>query len=116
MEYLDSADGIENYGIITSIINDYRFENQQALYDYGVSLLAKLDKPIVTYELNIQTIYNAANLKIGDVVRVITDDGLDQNLVVQEISKDNLTGAPNDGKIILGNGTVDIGVIMKSFI
>ena len=70
----------------------------------------------VTYELDIQTIYNAADLKIGDVVRVVTDDGLDQNLVVQEISKDNLTGAPNSGKIIIGNGTVDIGTIIKSFI
>ena len=75
-----------------------------------------MSQPFVTYELDIQTIYNAANLKIGDVARVVTDDGLDQNLVVQEISKDNLTGAPNDGKIILGHGTVDIGVIMKSFI
>ena len=116
LEYLDSADGIENYGVITSIINDDRFENQQSLYDYGVALLAKLSKPIVTYELDIQTVYTAADLKIGDVVRVVTDDGLDQNLVVQEISKDNLTGAPNSGKIIIGNGTVDIGTIIKSFI
>ena len=116
LEYLDSADGIEKYGIITHIINDDRFEKQQSLYDYGVSLLAKLGKPIVTYELDIQTIYNAADLKIGDIVRVVTDDGLDQNLVVQEISKDNLTGAPNSGKIIIGNGTVDIGTIIKSFI
>ena len=116
LEYLDSEDGIENYGIITSIINDERFENEQSLYDYGAALLEKLSRPFITYELDIQTIYNAANLKIGDVVRVVTDDGLDQNLVVQEISKDDLTGAPNDGKIILGHGTVDIGVITKSFI
>ena len=116
LEYLDSSDGIKNYGIITNIINDDRFENKQSLYYYGLALLAKLDKPIVTYELDIQTIYNAADLKIGDVVRVVTDDGLDQNLVVQEISKDDLTGAPNSGKIIIGNGTVDIGTITKSFI
>ena len=116
LEYLDSSDGIKNYGIITNIINDDRFENKQSLYYYGRALLAKLDKPIVTYELDIQTIYNAADLKIGDVVRVVTDDGLDQNLVVQEISKDDLTGAPNSGKIIIGNGTVDIGTIIKSFI
>jgi len=116
LEYLDSIEGIANYGVITSIINDDRFEYEQSLYDYGIAILNKLSRPFVTYELDIQTIYNAANLKIGDVVRVITDDGLDQNLVVQEISKDNLTGAPNDGKIILGHGTVDIGVIIKSFI
>lgn len=115
-EYLDSASGIENYGIITSIINDDRFEDVQALYAYGISLLEKLSEPFVTYELSIQTIYNAADLKIGDVVRVVTDEDFDQNLVVQEISKDDLSGAPNSGKIILGNGTVDIGVIIKSFI
>lgn len=116
LEYLDSIEGIENYGVITSIINDDRFESEQALYDYGLALLSKLDHPFVTYELDIQTIYNAANLKIGDVVRVITDDDLDQNLVVQEISKDDLTGTPNNGKIILGNGTTDIGIITKIFI
>lgn len=116
LEYLDSIEGIANYGVITSIINDNRFENEQSLYDYGIALLNKLSQPFVTYELDIQTIYNAANLKIGDVVRVVTDNGIDQNLVVQEISKDDLTGAPNNGKIILGHGTVDIGVIMKSFI
>lgn len=116
LEYLDSIEGIANYGVITSIINDDRFEHKQSLYDYGIALLNKLSQPFVTYELDIQTIYNAANLKIGDVVRVVTDNGIDQNLVVQEISKDDLTGAPNNGKIILGHGTVDIGVIMKSFI
>ena len=116
LEYLDSIEGIANYGVITSIINDDRFENEQSLYYYGIALLNKLSQPFVTYELDIQTIYNAANLKIGDVVRVITDDDLDQNLVVQEISKDDLTGTPNNGKIILGNGTTDIGIITKIFI
>lgn len=115
-EYLDSEEGITNYGIVTNIINDSKFETKQSLYDYGVGLLNKLSKPIITYELDIQTINAAANLKIGDIVRVVTDDGLDQNLVVQEISKDDLTGAPNNGKVILGNGTVDIGIIIKSFI
>lgn len=116
LEYLDSIEGIANYGVITSIINDERFKNEQSLYDYGIALLNKLSQPFVTYELDIQTVYTAADLKIGDVVRVVTDDGLDQNLVVQEISKDDLTGAPNSGKIIIGNGTVDIGTIIKSFI
>jgi phage minor structural protein len=114
--YLDSPTGIENYGIIDAIIEDERFTTPQMLYDYGVALLQKLDKPFVTYELDIKTIKNAGLLKIGDVVRVITDDGLDQNLVVQEITKDDLTGSPNSGTVIIGEGTIDLGLITKSFI
>lgn len=116
LEYLDSEDGIEQYGIITSIIHDDRFENVQALYDYGVALLERLDEPFVTYEIDIQSVLNASMIKIGDTVRVVTEDGLDQNLVVQKISKDNLKKNPNSGTIIIGEGTVDLGIIVKSVI
>ena len=108
----------QNIAIKSGTFNDLYLGDYWTINNifYGIALLNKLSQPFVTYELDIQTIYNAANLKIGDVVRVVTDNGIDQNLVVQEISKNDLTGAPNDGKIILGHGTVDIGVIMKSFI
>lgn len=116
-EYLDSNSGIAEYGIITTIINDSRFETPQSLYDYGVALLKKLDRPFITYEVDIRAIYNAANLKIGDLVRVVSiDEEVDEKLIVQQISKDNLTGNPESGKIIIGQGTINIGTIIKGFI
>lgn len=116
LEYLTSPDGISNYGIISIVINDDRFEKPKHLYKYGVALLNKLDKPLITYETSIEAIYEGANLKIGDTVRIITEDKFDDILAVQQITKEDLTGAPNSGKIIIGNGTVDIGLITKRFI
>lgn len=114
LEYLDSVTGIEEYGIIVQIVTDDRFETAQSLYDYGVGLLKKLQEPFISYTVDTQLIFNAANLKIGDVVRVVTDNGVNQNLIIQQISKDNLTGAPNTGKIVIGNGTTEMGLIVKS--
>jgi len=116
IEYLLSTAGIAKYGTISMIINDDRFEDPQHLYNFGVALLSRLDEPLITYETAIETIYEGANLKIGDNVRIITEDGLDDILVVQQITKEDLSGAPNSGKIIIGEGTIDIGLITKRFI
>ena len=115
-EYVESAEGIENYGVITSVMHDDRFETAQSLLDYANALIAKLKDPFVTYEVDTKLIYAASKLQIGDTVRVVTEDGFDQNLIVQEYSKDDLTGNPNLGKLVIGQGTVDIGLIVKSFI
>jgi len=115
-EYLDSEEGIATYGIITMIVHEEYFETEQSLYDYGISLLQKLDTPFITYKFDIKTINNAANLKLGDTVRVVTEDGLDTNLVIQEIDKDDISRSPNEGKIVVGQGTVELGIIIKQFI
>jgi phage minor structural protein len=114
--YVESEEGIEEYGIITSIMHDDRFETAQSLLDYANALIERLRKPFVTYEIDTKLIYAASKLKIGDIVRIVTEDGFDDNLVVQEFTKDDLTGEPNSGKIVIGQGTVDIGLIVKSFI
>ena len=115
--YLEAVDSIESYGItIMGVINEEQFETAQALYEYGKTILNKLKDPLVSYELDTQLVNGSANLKIGDCVRVITEERIDQDLVVQEIVRDDLTGTPNRGKITLGTGTTDFGVITKSFI
>lgn len=115
-EYLEDGASIAKYGLVMHIVNDDRFESPETLRDYGAALLAKLKQPLIEYELNTQIIHGVANLKIGDCVRIITEDGLDQNLTVQEIVRDDITGSPNSGKITLGTGTVEFGLISKSFI
>jgi phage minor structural protein len=115
-EFVESAEGISNYGVITSVIHDNRFETRESLYAYGVALIEKLARSFVTYEIDVKAIRNASSLRVGDTVRVVTDDGLDQNLVVQQISKSDLRAKPNSGKIIIGEGTKNIGLVVKSVI
>jgi len=110
--YLDS-ENIAKYGIITQIWTDERYTIEESLLATGQAMLKKLENPEVTYELDISTINNAANLNMGDMVRVVSED-FDQYMIVQKISKDNLSGAPKDGKITLGEGTTDLSDSLAS--
>ena len=104
--YLESPN-IAKYGVITQTWTDERFTVAESLLAVGQALLKRLEQPAISYELDIQTIYNAGNLDIGDVVRVVST-GLDELMTVTTISKDDVTGAPQSGKIELGQGTIDI--------
>lgn len=106
--YLESPkDILDKYGIITQIWTDPRFTVGESLKAVGESMLRRLEAPAVSYDLDIQTIYSAQNLGIGDTVRVVTL-GLDEYMIVNEIVKDDVLGAPNAGKIKLGAMTIDI--------
>lgn len=104
--YLESPN-ISKYGVITQIWTDERFTVADSLKSVGQAMLKRLEEPAVTYQLDIQTIYTAANLDVGDIVRVVSV-GLDELMVVRSITKDDVTGAPQSGKIELGQGTIDI--------
>ena len=104
--YIDSPN-ISKYGVITQTWTDERFTVADSLLAVGQAMLKRLEEPGVSYELDIQTIYSAGNLNIGDVVRVVSV-GLDDLMTVTTISKDDVTGAPQSGKIELGQGTIDI--------
>ena len=128
LEYLDSVLGIKEYGIVSMIIDDDRFEDETALYNYGIELLKKIENPSVTFEIDAQMLYDAADLQVGAVVRVVDETALypkggeywgamneNQYLIVQQLSKTDLRGAPNSGKVVLGTGTTELGLIVKSF-
>lgn len=104
--YIDSPN-ISKYGVVTQTWTDERFTVADSLLAVGQAMLKRLEEPGVSYELDIQTIYSAGNLNIGDVVRVVSV-GLDELMTVTTISKDDVTGAPQSGKIELGQGTIDI--------
>jgi len=114
-KYIDSLSGISEYGIIGTIINDHSFETPQALYDYGVGLLNKIDKPSIFYTIDLKIISDSANLNIGDTVRLVIDNDIDQNLIVQQITKNDVSGNSTDGSITIGKGMSDLGIIIKSF-
>ena len=104
--YLESPN-ISKYGVITQIWTDERFTIAESLKSVGENILKKLEEPTISYEIDIQTIGSASNLSIGDIVRVVSL-GIDELMVVRSISKDDVTGAPQSGKIELGEGTIDI--------
>lgn len=106
LPYIDSPN-VSKYGVITQTWTDERFTVADSLLSVGQAMLKRLEEPAISYDLDIQTIYNAGNLDIGDVVRVVSV-GLDELMTVTTITKNDVTGAPQSGKIQLGQGTVDI--------
>lgn len=106
LPYIQSPN-VEQYGVITQTWTDERFTIAESLLANGRALLASLDHPVVTYDIDIQTIYAAGDLDIGDTIRVVSED-LDELMIVKDISKDDVTGAPKAGKVVLGQGTIDI--------
>jgi phage minor structural protein len=110
--YLESPN-VAKYGVITQVWTDESFTIEESLKATGVAMLKKLEEPAITYELDIQTISGAANLSIGDTVRIVNGK-LDEYMVVQKMIKPNLSGAPQSGKIVLGHGTQDVADSMAS--
>lgn len=104
--YIESPN-IAKYGVITQIWTDERFTVADSLLAVGRAILTRLEEPSISYELNIQTIYSAGNLQVGDMVRVVSI-GIDELMTVTSISKSDVTGAPQSGKVSLGQGTIDI--------
>lgn len=106
LPYLDSPN-ILKYGIITQIWTDESYTVAESLKATGEAILRKLEEPNVTYVIDIQTIYQAGDLNIGDTVRVVSI-GIDKLMTVKKLSKDDVSGEPQAGTIELGEGTIDI--------
>lgn len=106
-EYLESPN-VATYGVITQIWNDERFTNQESLLEAGKALLKKLEVPETTYEFDLMTL-PSADIRVGDLVRVVEAKTIDVKMVVREYEKSDVSGEPLSGKIVLGNGTEDLG-------
>jgi hypothetical protein len=107
LPYIESPN-VTKYGVITQTWNDERFTVAESLLKVGQVLLKSLEEPVVTYELDVQTIRTAGDLHVGDMVRVVSV-GLDELMTVSNISKSDVTGAPYSGTVIIGRGTLDVG-------
>ena len=104
--YIESPN-VSKYGVISQTWTDERFTIADALLTVGQAMLKRLEQPAITYEIDVQTVSTIANLDIGDIVRVVSI-GLDELMTVTSISKSDVTGAPQSGKVELGQGTIDI--------
>lgn len=104
LAYLDSPNSSE-YGTISQVWVDESCTDQETLKATGASILNRLDKEAVSYEF--ETAYHSSPaFKIGEGVRIVHDT-MDEKMLVQSISKSDVSGKPREATVVFGNGTVD---------
>lgn len=105
--YLD-ADTQAQYGIISKIFVDRRFEHPETLKARGEALLEELKHPRITYrakaaDLGLQRFRTGSHVIVKD-----EDLGIDITARVVNVRKPDITGAPGDIEIEIANRPLDI--------
>ena len=105
--YLD-ADTQAQYGIISKIFVDRRFEHAETLLARGQALLEELKHPRITYrakaaDLGLQRFRTGSHVIVKD-----EELGIDITARVVNVRKPDITGAPGDIEIEIANRPLDI--------
>mgnify|MGYP002620011198 CR=1 FL=1 len=105
--YLD-ADTQAQYGIISKIFVDRRFEHAETLKARGEALLEELKHPRITYrakaaDLGLQKFRTGSHVIVKD-----EELGIDITARVVNVRKPDITGAPGDVEIEIANRPLDI--------
>jgi len=105
--YLD-ADTQAQYGIISKIFVDRRFEHPETLKARGEALLEELKHPRITYrakaaDLGLQKFRTGSHVIVKD-----EELGIDITARVVNVRKPDITGAPGDIEIEIANRPLDI--------
>lgn len=101
--YID-ADTQSQYGVISQVWIDRRYQYEDTLYQAALKRLNELKTPKVSYAIQAAIFEDLRKCKIGDIVRIIDDeDNTDLYLPLQTIRKDDIFGAPNDAELTFGN-------------
>jgi len=97
------------YGVVSRIWIDERYQQEQSLYDAARAMLARLKEPLYSYSVSGAHAGKLAECLPGDMVRVVDrEDGLDLYTRVVSISKDDVTGLPNEATVVIANAPQDI--------
>lgn len=105
LPYIDSPN-INIYGVISKVVVDRRFQDENSLLSYGKKLLSELDKPYISYEINATEIDD--NVNVGDYIRVIDDEEeISEIMPIINIQKTDITGT-NTIKYTIANKSQDI--------
>lgn len=102
--YLDSPN-IDKYGTISHVFTDESITNADTLLAAGKALLAKIEKPVISYSMDIQMVNKIADLTLGDRVRIVGKD-IDELMVLKYVSKPNVSKFPKKGKVEFSKGTI----------
>src|SRR5690606_1016728 len=111
--YLD-ADTQAQYGIISRIFVDRRFESAETLKARGEALLNELKHPRISYRVDAAELYALTKdpldrFQVGAQVRVIDEElGVDIISRVVNRRRADVTGAPGDVEIGIANRPQDI--------
>jgi len=111
--YIDT-DTQAQYGIISRVWVDRRYEHAETLYETARAMLEKLKIPRVTYSVEAADLYQLTRdlidkFQLGAQVGVIDEElGIDFTSRVVGISKSDVTGAPGDIRLEIANQPEDI--------
>ena len=106
--YLD-ADTMAEYGVVSRIWIDQRYQNPQSLYDAAAAMLEQLKSPAISYDVDVLHSKELVKRRVGDSIRVIDDElGIDVYTKIVAIEKDDVYGAPADARITLANKSANV--------
>jgi phage minor structural protein len=111
--YVEDAESIAKYGVISYIWVDKRFEHAASLMANAQALLEQWKVPKITYkasagDISLITGEDIHKLKMGRIVRMIDDDfGIIEARIVKE-SKGDMTGNPGNITLEIANKTDDL--------
>lgn len=111
--YID-ADTQGQYGVISRVWVDRRYENEETLFAAGQAILNELKVPYLSYSVDAADLYRITKddidkFKLGYLVRVQDEElGIDTESRVVGLSKSNVEGNPGDIQIQIANKTRDI--------
>lgn len=112
VEYLDS-DTQNKYGVKVKVWKDERYQMVDSLFSAAKAILEEAKEPYVSYSIDAAHIGNLKNCRTGDLVRVVDDDeGTDLYARILTIEKDNVTGAPDEAKIVIANRSKDLATTL----
>jgi len=103
LPYIDSPNMAE-YGLVARIWKDGRYQDAQSLYDAARAMLARLERPLVSYEVSGVHAGRFAKCVPGDMVRVVDpEEGTDVFSRIVSISKSDVTGAAKTVTVKIAN-------------
>lgn len=107
--YLEDADAIERYGLISRVWEDNRYTNADSLKDDAQARLDRFKQPLKTVEIRaidyeLVDPHELERYEIGSSVIVHDrDTGIDDVLEVEGIEKTDVYDSPQDIKLTFGN-------------
>jgi phage minor structural protein len=115
LPYVEDAAAVAQYGVISRVWVDRRYERADSLYNAALAQLNALKDPYVTYEVSAADLYritqdSSDKFEIGSYVRAIDEEmNIDIVTRVVRLSKNDVEGAPGDISIEIANKVKDIG-------
>lgn len=107
--YLDDLPSQQEYGIISSILVDSRYEHAESLKAYALQVMSQAARPYISYEVDVLDLFRLNGDEFGRfwpgwMVRVLDDeDGITLRTRIVNVSKSDLREDPGRIQVTLAN-------------